>query len=130
MIKERKLPTDAEIVERLRERLAVKVEQEIRHLSTTASARCALDRFLPGRRARWSPPTTGGASSPRSARCYLREHRPETPASDAADPNDDRPEHRAPRRDGGGGGGGGGRGRGREGGRGGGAAGAAAAARR
>ena len=32
-IKERSLPTDADFVARLRERLQVKVEQEIRHLS-------------------------------------------------------------------------------------------------
>src|SRR5438093_947451 len=50
---------------------------------------------------------------------FLREHRPETPAGPEIPPADARPEHRAPRRDGGGGRREGGRGRrgGRRGGR-------------
>ena len=45
-IKERKLPTDAEILERLRERLRVKVEQEMRALPERERS-FNVDRFVP-----------------------------------------------------------------------------------
>jgi ATP-dependent RNA helicase DeaD len=113
-ITERKVPTDAEIAERVRERLAVKAEQELRHLGDR-ERRALLDRFRPVVNA-LSRSDEGLAELATICALFLREHRPEAPPVAAPDPNDDRPEHRAPRRDGGGGGGGGGRGR--EGGRG------------
>ena len=45
-IAERKLPTDAEILERLKERLSVKIEQEVRHLPESERA-WNVDRFIP-----------------------------------------------------------------------------------
>jgi hypothetical protein len=111
-ITERKVPTDAEIAERVRERLAVKAEQELRHLDDR-ERRALLERFRPVVNA-LSRSDEGLAELATICALFLREHRPETPASAPVDPNDDRPEHRAPSRAGGGGGGG----RGREGGRG------------
>jgi ATP-dependent RNA helicase DeaD len=111
-ITERKVPTDAEIAERVRDRLAVKAEQELRHLDDR-ERRALLDRFRPVVNA-LSRSDEGLAELATICALFLREHRPETPASEAPEPVDaDRPEQRAPRRDGGGGGS-----RGREGGRG------------
>jgi ATP-dependent RNA helicase DeaD len=76
VIKERPLPTDAELVARLRERLQVKVEQEIRHLSPSDQA-LQVDRFLPAVEALAA---TDEGRRDLAAICgsYLREHRPET----------------------------------------------------
>src|SRR5262245_2961165 len=109
---ERKVPTDAGIAERVRERLAVQAEQELRHLDDR-ERRALLERFRPVVNA-LSRSDDGLAELATICALFLREHRPETPASPAEAPDDDRPEHRAPRRDGASGGGGG---RGREGGR-------------
>ena len=76
VIKERPLPSDAELVARLRERLQVKVEQEIRHLSPSDQA-LQVDRFLPAVEALAA---TDEGRRDLAAICgsYLREHRPET----------------------------------------------------
>ncbi len=122
-ITERKIPTDAEIAERVRERLAVKAEHELRHLDER-ERRALLDRFRPVVNA-LTRSDEGLAELATICALFLREHRPETPASSPVAASDDRPENRAPRRDGGGGRGGrdggrGGRGgQGRGGGRGG-----------
>jgi ATP-dependent RNA helicase DeaD len=109
-ITERKVPTDAEIAERVRERLAVKAEQELRHLDDR-ERRTMLERFRPVVNA-LSRSDEGLAELATICALFLREHRPETPTTPTASDGDaDRPEHRAPRRDGGGS-------RGREGGRG------------
>jgi ATP-dependent RNA helicase DeaD len=112
-ISERKIPTDAEIAERVRERLAVKAEQELRHLDDR-ERRTLLDRFRPVVNA-LSRSDEGLAELATICALFLREHGPENPSSapaPSASADEDRPENRAPRRDGGGGrrqGGGGGR---------------------
>jgi len=75
-IKERALPTDAELAARLRERLQVKVEQEIRHLSPSDRV-LRVDRFLPVVE---SLVASDEGRRDLAAICgsYLREHRPET----------------------------------------------------
>jgi ATP-dependent RNA helicase DeaD len=115
-ITERKIPTDAEIAERVRERLAVKAEQELRHLDDR-ERRALLERFRPVVNA-LSRSDDGLAELATICALFLREHRPETPATAPADSAaNDRPENRAPRRDGGGGPRRDGGGRGRRGGR-------------
>jgi ATP-dependent RNA helicase DeaD len=75
-IKERPLPTDEQLVARLRERLQVKIEQEIRHLAPSDQA-LHVDRFLPAVEALAA---TDEGRRDLAAICgsYLREHRPET----------------------------------------------------
>jgi ATP-dependent RNA helicase DeaD len=82
-IKERPLPTDAELVARLRERLQVKVEQDIRHLSPSDQA-LRVDRFLPAVEA-LAATEEGRRDLAAICGSYLREHRPETavPEGDA-----------------------------------------------
>jgi ATP-dependent RNA helicase DeaD len=75
-IKERALPTDEELVARLRERLQVKVEQEIRHLSPPDRA-LRVDRFLPAVEA-LAASEEGRRDLAAICGSYLREHRPET----------------------------------------------------
>jgi ATP-dependent RNA helicase DeaD len=121
-IKERALPTDEQLVARLRERLQVKVEQEIRHLSPPDRV-LLVDRFLP------AVETLAASEEGRrdlAAICgsYLREHKPETAVregeAEAAPANADPYASQTPasrssggsRRRRSGGGGGGGRGRG------------------
>ncbi len=124
-IEERKLPTDDDIVARMRERLAVKVEQEIRHIPARERA-MKVDRLIP---AVESMAATEDGRRDLAAICasYLREHRPETtvreePArlDDAPRDGDDGDRPRRRRGGGGGGGRGGSRGGGRGGSRGGG----------
>jgi ATP-dependent RNA helicase DeaD len=83
-IVERKVPTEAEIVERLRERLSVKVEQELR-AQPERERKWNLDRFLPVVEA-----LAAGAEGRRelAAVCaaYLQEHRPETSVIAPPDP--------------------------------------------
>ncbi len=107
-IAERKLPTEAQILERIALRLSVKVEHETRHISE-AEQKLQVDRLI--------PVVDALASSEQGRRdlaavcaAYLREHRPETSIPEA-----DRAAAAAPppRRGGGGGGGGGGGDRGR-----------------
>ena len=127
-IQERPLPSDEDIVERIRERLSVKVEQEIRHIPTR-EREWQIDRLV-GLVKTLAANDEGQRELAAIAAAYLREHRPQTSVSDdgvvdAAAAT--APRAREPRRDGGGGGGrsgggrsgGGGRGRGRRGGGGG-----------
>jgi len=120
-IDERKVPTDAEIATRLRERLANKAEQQLRHLGEREK-QALFERFLPVVKD-LAGSDQGVIELATICAIYLHEHRVETPA-DTGEPeaNPDARAHEAPgdrRRDGGGGRGGGGRGGGR-GGRGGG----------
>jgi len=125
-IQERPLPSDEDIVERIRERLTVKVEQEIRHIPSR-ERELQIDRLV-GLVRTLAANDEGQRELAAIAAAYLREHRPQTTVSD--DPVVDAaantaPRAREPRRDGGGsrggggGRGGGGRGRGRRGGGGG-----------
>ena len=103
-IQERPLPSDEDIVERIRERLSVKVEQEIRHIPTR-EREWQIDRLV-GLVRSMAASDEGQRELAAVAAAYLREHRPETTVHDGPsnDPARDRvPE---PRRDGGGGGGG------------------------
>jgi ATP-dependent RNA helicase DeaD len=126
-IEERKLPSDEQIVERIRERLSVKVEQEIRHIPTR-EREWQVDRLV-GLVKTLAATDEGQRELAAIAAAYLREHRPETSVRDdaARAPRDEASERAPERRDGGGGGGGrsggggrgGRRGRGRRGGGGG-----------
>ena len=114
-IKERKLPTEADILVRLRERLAVKVEHEVRALPES-DRDSKIDRFIPIVDALI---TTADGKRDLAALChfYLEEHRPETTVTETQQPESRKP----PRSRGGGGGsagrgGGGGRSRSRKGG--------------
>ena len=121
-ISERKVPSDAEIAERVRERLAVKAEQELRHLGER-DRKALLERFRPVVNA-LSRSDEGLAELATICALFLREHGPETPSSNPPDSVADPRAQEAPRRrdDGGrggrgrggrgdrGGGGGGGRG--------------------
>jgi ATP-dependent RNA helicase DeaD len=80
-IKERKLPTDREILERLRERLMVKVEQEVRQLPES-ERRFSVDRFVPIVE---SLAATDEGRRDLAAVCaaYLKEHRPVTNVKEA-----------------------------------------------
>ena len=73
---ERKLPTEAEIVERLRERLSVKIEQELRALPER-ERKWNLDRFLPVVDA-LAASAEGRRDLAAICAAYLHEHRPET----------------------------------------------------
>ena len=75
-IKERSLPTDEQLVARLRERLQVKVEQEIRHLSPPDRV-LLVDRFLPAVEA-LAASEEGRRDLAAICGSYLREHKPET----------------------------------------------------
>jgi ATP-dependent RNA helicase DeaD len=93
-IAERKVPTDAEILARLRERLAVKIEQEVRQLSERERA-WHVDRFVPIVEALVASPE-GKRDLAAICGSYLREHRPETTVSEPAPsvptaPKPDRP---------------------------------------
>ncbi len=85
-IKERKLPTDQQILDRLRERLAVKVEHEVRALSESEQ-KLAVDRFVPIVE---SLVASDEGKRDLAAVCaaYLREHRPDTAVSDAPAPSE------------------------------------------
>ncbi len=103
-IEERPIPTEKDILERMRVRLANKVEQEVRAIPERERS-FKVDRLIPLVKDLAS--TTEGARE-LAAICsaYLREHRPETtvrPEDVAAV----EPERLEPRRDSGGGGGGG-----------------------
>ena len=85
-IKERKLPTDQQILDRLQERLAVKVEHEVRALSESEQ-KLAVDRFVPIVE---SLVASDEGKRDLAAVCaaYLREHRPDTAVSDAPAPSE------------------------------------------
>ncbi|HTY19576.1 MAG TPA: DEAD/DEAH box helicase [Myxococcota bacterium] len=105
-IAERRLPTDAELLARLRERLSVKVEQEMRSVPER-DRRWKIDRWM---LAVDEMATSEEGRRELAAICaaYLREHRPQTSVTEVEAPADAQAE-RAPAHAGGGGG----RGRGR-----------------
>lgn len=117
VIQERKLPTEEELLDRVRERLAVKVEQEIRHVPARERAQ-KIDRLIPVVEA-MAESDEGRRELAAICASYLREHQPETTVVEetprAPSRGDDRRDgDRGERRDGGrgrGGGGGGGRSR-------------------
>jgi len=115
-ISERKVPTDAEIAERVRDRLAVKAEQELRHLDDR-ERKALLARFRPVVNM-LSRNDEGLSELATICALFLREHQTEMPATASAPA--DAPENRPPRREGGGGGRGDRGGRGGRSGRGGG----------
>ena len=106
-ITERKVPSEADIAARVGERLAVKVEQELRALPDRERANL-LERFAPIVETLGSTPD-GRRDLAAICGFYLREHSPQTtvdpsaPATAAPEPSNDRP------REGSRGGGGGGR---------------------
>jgi len=92
-INERKLPSDAEIAARLGERLAVKVEQEIRALPTREQ-KALIDRFVPVVEA-LAATEQGKRDLAAICAIHLKEHRPETtvrePPGDSREPDTRRP---------------------------------------
>jgi ATP-dependent RNA helicase DeaD len=80
-IKERKLPTEAQILERLRERLRVKVEQEMRALPERERS-FIVDRFVPVVESLASS-EVGRRDLAGVCASYLKEHRPETSVTEA-----------------------------------------------
>ncbi len=117
-IQERALPTEEDLLERIRERLANKVEHEIRHLSVR-DREFRIDRLVPLVKS-----MTGSEEGLRelAAICssYLQEHKPETTVdeegpdderggTDTEDAEEPREAPRGRRRSGGGGGSGRGR---------------------
>lgn len=115
-IAERKLPTDAQMQERLRERLAVKVEQEMRAVPERERA-WKIDRYVPVVTA-MAATEEGRRELAAICSAYLQEHRPQTTVSEVdvtgpARSHDADAERTPQRREGGG------RGRPRRGGRGG-----------
>ena len=98
-ITERKAPTERDMTERSRERLEVKVEQEMRAMSE-AEREEQVDRYVPVVEA-LSESAQGRRELAAICAAYLREHRPETTVPEPPPPaEDDRPPRR--RRDGGG----------------------------
>jgi ATP-dependent RNA helicase DeaD len=79
-VKERKLPTDAEILERVRERLSVKIEREIRALADAERA-FFVDRLVPVVE-QMVASEQGRRDLAAVCAAYLREHRPETTVRD------------------------------------------------
>jgi ATP-dependent RNA helicase DeaD len=75
-IVERKVPSEAEIVERLRDRLSVKIEQELR-VQPERERKWNLDRFLPVVDA-LAASAEGRRDLAAVCAAYLHEHRPET----------------------------------------------------
>jgi ATP-dependent RNA helicase DeaD len=98
-IVERKLPTEVEILARLRKRLAVKVEHEIRALPER-DRQTKIDRFIPMVE---DLMTTTDGKRDLAAICafYLQEHKPETTVTVTDDPaqsDSTAPEDRPPPR--------------------------------
>jgi ATP-dependent RNA helicase DeaD len=78
-IRERKLPTEAQIAERLAERLEVKIEQEVRALPER-ERRARIDRFLPVVE-QLAASDEGRRDLAAICAAYLAEHRPVTEVS-------------------------------------------------
>jgi ATP-dependent RNA helicase DeaD len=105
-ITERKLPTEIDILARLRKRLAVKVEHEIRTLPEQ-ERRAQVDRYIPMVEDLISTPD-GKRDLAALCAFYLREHKPETTVTvtdesgprEAEDPPSKRPRSRGGRSDG------------------------------
>jgi len=83
-IRERKLPTDAEIRQRQRERLMVKIEQEMR-LLPEHERRFQVDRFVPIVE-ELAASELGRRDLAAICAAYLKEHRPETEVTVATPP--------------------------------------------
>jgi ATP-dependent RNA helicase DeaD len=97
-IKERKLPTEIDILARLRKRLAVKVEHEIRSLPEQ-DRRAKIDRYIPMVEDLISTPD-GKRDLAALCAFYLQEHKPETTVTvgdDAAPPAPEEPPRKRPR---------------------------------
>jgi ATP-dependent RNA helicase DeaD len=75
-IAERALPTEEEILARLRDRLSVKIEQEVRHLPEH-ERKWRVDRFVPIVESLVATPD-GRRDLAAVCAAYLQEHRPET----------------------------------------------------
>jgi ATP-dependent RNA helicase DeaD len=90
-ITERAIPTEAAVLSKLRERIAVKVEQEVRALPER-DRKSKVDRFIPIVEALVETPD-GKRDLAAICSFYLQEHRPETtvPESSAPPPTDDKP---------------------------------------
>jgi len=105
-ITERKLPTEVDILARLRKRLAVKVEHEIRTLPEQ-DRRAKVDRYIPMVEDLISTPD-GKRDLAALCAFYLQEHKPETtvtvadesPPREPEDPPRKRPRSRGARSDG------------------------------
>ncbi len=124
-VEERPLPTDEDLMERVRERLANKVEQEIRALAPR-DRQMRIDRMIP-LVTKMAESDSGRRELAAICSSYLQEHKPETtvhedePAAPTSGATDESPRERRQARSGGGGGGrrprrgggGGGRGGGR-----------------
>ncbi len=95
-ITERKLPSDEEILERLRERLRVKVEQEMRALPERERS-FNVDRFVPIVEALASS-EVGRRDLAGICAAYLKEHRPETSVTEVPDAPSGRPRRKRARR--------------------------------
>ena len=93
-IKERELPTEAEILERLRERLRVKVEQEMRALPERERS-FNIDRFVPIVESLASS-EVGRRDLAGVCAAYIKEHRPETSVTEAADAQTREPSGKRP----------------------------------
>jgi ATP-dependent RNA helicase DeaD len=79
-IEERDLPSDEDLLRRVRERLAVKVEQEIRNIAERERA-WKVDRMIPVVEA-MAASDDGRRDLAAICASYLREHRPETTIQD------------------------------------------------
>jgi hypothetical protein len=103
-IAERRLPTDADLIERIRERITVKVEQEIRSIPPSDRL-WKIDRFIPVVQS-MAASDEGRRELAAICAAYLREHKPQTSVSETeAVPYDERAEQRPGEGSGGGGGG-------------------------
>ncbi len=115
-VTERPLPSDAEILERHRSRLTVKIEQEIRHIPAR-EREFKVERWISVVR-EMAATEEGLRDLAAAVAAYMKEHRPETSVREPAPFAGDEAAQRAPRKDGGAGGrgarkgGGGGRRRG------------------
>jgi ATP-dependent RNA helicase DeaD len=96
-ITEHKIPRDGEMLERLRDRLMVKVEQEMR-LIPEAERAFKVDRLVPIAKEMASTPETLRDLAAILA-AYLREHRPETTVAGGTTPAAEKPASRPARRD-------------------------------
>jgi ATP-dependent RNA helicase DeaD len=79
-IEERQLPSDQDLLSRVRDRLAVKVEQEIRHIAQRERA-WKVDRLIPVVE-EMAADEDGRRDLAAICASYLREHRPETKVQD------------------------------------------------
>lgn len=100
-IKERKVPKKSELLERLRDRLMVKVEQEVRALPERERS-FQTDRFVPIVKM-MTENEEGQRDLAAICAAYMKEHRPETQVSEAkndarSDGSDAPRESRGPRR--------------------------------